>query len=125
MNNKTTTKQRRKDLPPFKVYASKEEASLIISLAKTAGMSVSVYLRTVGMGTIPTSKIDMEQAREIVRVGKDLSRLGGLLKALLTNDERFAGTYGLALQRATMGLVEDLSVTNEILKQKIQSLFPK
>lgn len=120
----TQAKARRKDLPPIKVYVLPEEAENLTTLAAAAGLPVSVYLRKVGLGTpMVTSRLDCERARELVRIGADLNRIGGLLKALLSNDERFSGAYGLTLQRATMNMIEDLGVTNAILKEKSRQLL--
>lgn len=112
------TKARRKDLPPIKVYVQPEEAEKIATLAAEAGLPVSVYLRQVGLGTPPeTSLGDCERVRELVRICADLNRIGGLLKALLSNDERFSGAYGLVLKRTTMKVLEDLGETSTILKE--------
>lgn len=107
----------RSQLPPIKVYVSEEETAQIAAQATAAGLSVSAYLRAVGLGTPLASKLDQTGVRELARISSDLNRLGGLLKAMLTNEERFEGKYGLTLQRKTMSLLEDISVTSDILKR--------
>ena len=109
----------RSQLPPIKVYVSEEENAQITAQATAAGLSVSAYLRAVGLGTPLASKLDQTGVRELARISSDLNRLGGLLKAMLTNEERFQGNYGygMTLQRKTMSLLEDISVTSDILKR--------
>lgn len=58
---------------------------------KAAGLSLSAYLREVGLGTPPRSVVDYEQVAVLAQIHADLDRLGGLLKMWLTNNER--GNY--------------------------------
>ena len=69
---------------PLKVFVDPKERSFITESAQIARMSVSMYLRTVGMHGRPKNKLDQDAVREIIRVHGDLGRLGGLLKLWLT-----------------------------------------
>ena len=72
----------------LRVPVSADEGQQIEELAKQTGMSIAAYLRLVGIGHQPRSMIDVDQARELVRVNGDLGRLGGLLKLWLTDDAK-------------------------------------
>ena len=72
----------------LRVWVTPEEKAVIDQHAKATCMSCSGYLRTLGVGYVPPSKLDALQMRELAKVNADMGRLGGLLKMLLTNQER-------------------------------------
>ena len=80
------TKQRRRDLTPICVYCLQEEKSQIQALAKEAGLSVSDYLRRLGLLYRPTSVMDYEKVGELLKIAADMGRLGGLLKWWLSGE---------------------------------------
>jgi hypothetical protein len=86
MANKVT----RKNSAPIKVYSLSEEKDQIKNQAQNCGISVSKYLRTLGMGYKPKSIVDNEKVQELAKINGDLGRLGGLLKLWLSNDRRAA-----------------------------------
>ena len=90
----------------IRVYCTLDERHTIETNAGTYCKSLSQYLRTLGMGMVFTHSVDnVEQVRTLARINADLGRLGGLLKALLTNDERVRGRSGeeiAALTRETL-----------------------
>lgn len=69
---------------PLRVVVSLEERAKIEAIAHSAGMSVSAYLRALGLGHQPTSAFDTEAVRILAKVAGDQGRLGGLLKLLLS-----------------------------------------
>lgn len=75
-------------LTVLKVYTKPDRKKVITANAKTCQESVSSYLEKLGCGYEPVSSIDLDLAKQfLARVG-DMNRAGGLLKMLLTNDER-------------------------------------
>ncbi len=72
----------------LRVPVTAGEGDQIERLAEQTGLSIAAFLRLVGLGHQPRSMIDVEQARELVRVNGDLGRLGGLLKLWLTDDAK-------------------------------------
>ena len=90
----------------IRVYCTLDERHTIETNASKYRKSLSQYLRTLGMGMVFTHSVDnVEQVRTLARINADLGRLGGLLKALLTNDERVRGRSGeeiAALTRETL-----------------------
>ena len=83
-------KPTRKGSAPIKVWCLPEERRGIEAAAGVAGLSLSAYLRKVGMGTEIRSALDQQRIIELAKINADLGRLGGLLKLWLTNDEKLA-----------------------------------
>lgn len=96
-NDKAPT---RKGSPAIKVRVLPDEKAKIEALAASVNESASSYLRLVGLGHQPRMMIDLEQARELVRVNGDLGRLGGLLKLWLTDNDKLDGFPNLYTARA-------------------------
>jgi hypothetical protein len=72
-------------LRPLKTFVTAEERAFIVGSAAICGMSVSQYLRTVGMHGRPTNMLDLEAMGKVIKASGDLGRLGGLLKLWLTD----------------------------------------
>jgi hypothetical protein len=68
---------------PFRVYVADQDRDEIMHRARQAGLSVSEYLRIVGMNGQIRSTYDHEAVIQLSRVNGDLGRLGGLLKIWL------------------------------------------
>lgn len=86
-----TSKMKRKDYPPLKVYCLPDERQKIDGLASQCNLSSSVYLRRVGQGFAPRSVADLGSVKEMAKINADLGRLGGLLKLWLVSDDRLVG----------------------------------
>ncbi len=65
---------------PLKVWVNAAERARIEAQAEAAGLSVSAYLRSVGLGYQPRSVVDLEAVERLAKVNADLGRLGGLLE---------------------------------------------
>ncbi|MCC8179662.1 MAG: hypothetical protein LIP23_01930 [Planctomycetes bacterium] len=72
----------------FRVYVTPEEKNRIIASSRDFRMSMSAFCRTLALGAMPTSKVDLEQVDNFLKAMADLNRLGNLMKMLLTNEER-------------------------------------
>ena len=90
--------------------SEKEE---IKTRAKACGMSVACYLRTLGLNHRPKAVLDAKAVMELARVNGDLGRLGGLLKMLLTNNERLKGQDRAA--HTIEALLADIQTTQATL----------
>jgi len=122
MTNVDKKKTTRKGTPPINVWVTPDEKEEITALAKQAGLSVSAYLRTLGLGYAPKSLVDNHQVMELARINGDLGRLGGLLKLWLTNDARTA-QFGENVIRATLARIEDTQ--SEMVDVMKQIVMPK
>ena len=78
----------RRTTSPINVWCMPAERAEIEANAKAAGLSLSAYLRAVGVGCHPRSVVDYDQVALMARAHADLNRLGGVLKMWLTNKER-------------------------------------
>lgn len=72
----------------LRVWVAPEEKEQIQTNAESCNLSCSAYLRQLGLGYIPASKLDAAAMRQLAKVNGDMGRLGGLLKMMLTNQER-------------------------------------
>ncbi|MFA5501652.1 MAG: DNA transfer protein [Sulfurovaceae bacterium] len=67
------------------IKVTEEELKKLHLQAKNAGMTLSRYLRSLGLGYPIESKIDQLALAELTKVAGDLGRLGGLFKLWLSN----------------------------------------
>ncbi len=63
---------------PLKVFVSERERAGIETRAAATGLSVSAYLRNLGLGFQPHSTLDHEAILALLKVNTDQGRLGGL-----------------------------------------------
>lgn len=113
----------RKGSPAIKVRVLPDEKALIEAMAKDVGMSASSYLRLVGMGHQPNSLIDVEQARELVRVNGDLGRLGGLLKLWLTDDTKLDALKPENTPAIIRGVLKRIEANQEQMDEIIKTVL--
>ena len=69
---------------PLKVLVSERERAEIETRAAATGLSVSAYLRNLGLGFQPHSTLDQEAILALLKVNADQGRLGGLFKLWLS-----------------------------------------
>ena len=69
---------------PLKVVVSECERAEIETRAAATGLSVSAYLRNLGLGFQPQSTLDHEAVLALLKVNADQGRLGGLFKLWLS-----------------------------------------
>lgn len=102
---------------PLRIYVSDAERAKIEASANAAGLSVSSFLRTVGLGYEPTSSLDHDAIAALIKVAGDQGRLGGLLKLWLA--ER-AGE-GVS-EIVVTDLMDELQMITAGLRAKVLSL---
>lgn len=91
--------QNRRETTNFRVLVTPEERDVIKASAKNCGLSVSAYLRSVGLGYRPGSTVDVEQVRNLLALNTDQKRLGNLLKMWLTDREKYNETQMMSVSR--------------------------
>ena len=97
----------------LRVPALPSETAEIKQNAADCGLSVSAYLRNLGLQYKPKGILDYKAVGELVKVNADLGRLGGLLKMWLSNDERLGALNKEAL--AINELLQDIQSTQALL----------
>src|SRR5260370_36717198 len=73
---------------PLRGVVSASERSRIEERARSAGLSVSAYLRTAGLCHPIRSTFDHAAVMELAKITGDQGRLGGLLKVWLAQRAR-------------------------------------
>lgn len=118
-------KETRRRNPPLKVYCLEAERETIERNATAAGKSTSEFLRAVGAGYQVESALDLQLTRELIRLNGDQGRLGGLLKLMLTNNERFDGRRGEELRNDTHALLQRIDATQAKLQDIVKTVLRK
>ena len=109
----------RKGSPPVKVYCLPDEKRALELAAKSVGMSISTYLRRVGLGYQVRGILDNKRVEELARINGDLGRLGGLLKLWLIDDVR-TRHFGGATLLAVLSKIEDTQDRmHEVMKEVV------
>ena len=73
---------------PLKVFVSERERAEVETRAAATGLSVSAYLRNLGLGFQPHSTLDQEAILALLKVNADQGRLGRLVQALAVGAKR-------------------------------------
>jgi hypothetical protein len=76
---------------PLRVLVSECERAEIETRAAATGLSVSAYLRNLGLGFQPHSTLDQEAILALLKVNADQGRLGGLFKLWLSGQSASSG----------------------------------
>lgn len=103
----------------LRVWVAPEEKEQIQTNAENCSLSCSAYLRQLGLGYIPASKLDATAMRELAKVNGDMGRLGGLLKMMLTNQERRTPEAEKALERL-LGEIEQTQCDLRVVACKLR-----
>ncbi len=104
---KTKPTTKRKYKLHLRVPVEPEEREIIKEQAEQCGLSISEYLRRLGLGYAPTSIVDNQKVNELAKINGDLGRLGGLLKLWLSDDRRAAHFD----KKTINGLLKDIEET--------------
>ena len=75
----------------LKVVVSERERAEIETRAGATGLSVSAYLRNLGLGFEPHSTLDQAAVLALLKVNADQGRLGGLFKLWLSGQSVSSG----------------------------------
>ena len=89
----------------LKVVVSKRERAEIETRAAATGLSVSAYLRNLGLGFQPHSTLDQEAMLALLRVNADQGRLGGLFKLWLSGQSA-ASTETVEIRKLLVDIEE-------------------
>ena len=90
---------------PLAVLMTPGERAKIESNAAAKGLSVSAYLRTLGLGYEPRPVLDPERVDGLLKLGGDLARLSELLKSWL-NEQPGLGVPEIDVRQLVAQIVE-------------------
>ncbi len=99
---------------PLRVLVSERERAEIETRAAATGLSVSAYLRNLGLGFQPHSTLDQEAILSLLKVNADQGRLGGLFKLWLS---------GQSAPSAETAEIRKLLAAIEECQQKLRALI--
>lgn len=102
---------------PLRVVVSPAERARIEESAASAGLSVSGFLRALGLGYQPASVIDHQAVRDLAKVAGDQGRLGGLLKQWLA-ERAGEGASEIDVSR----LLDELLALQAQLRERVRAL---
>jgi hypothetical protein len=120
MNNDSTSN--RKTTTPIKVCCTPVERQTLIEKAEHCGLSVSNFMRTVGLGIGVVSVVDHRKVDELVRINGDLGRLGGLLKLWLANEAHFQHISTHGFKDQILATISDIKANQTSLKAIIKQV---
>jgi hypothetical protein len=112
----------RKQTLPIKVFCTPVERQAIIDKAGQCGISVSNFLRTVGLGFGIVSVVDHRKIDELMRINGDLGRLGGLLKLWLAKDVQLQSISTLGIKDQIVATIADIKANQDSLKAVIKQV---
>jgi hypothetical protein len=110
---------------PIRVWCLPEEKAWIEANARDAGLSVSKYLRNVGMGYKIEGVIDAELVRQLAKINGDQGRLGGLLKLWLTNSEKLRSQDPDHMRRIIYGVLHRIVTMQDAMLKLVIEWRPK
>lgn len=120
---KKTDKLARRYGRHLRVPVLAEEEESIKQQANQAGLSVSAYLRKIGLGYPIHNIVDYQSVDSIAKINGDLGRLGGLLKLWLTNDEKLSLFPEVQMHQAIIGALKKIEENQEKLRNIISKVL--
>ena len=104
---------------PLKVLVSERERAEIETRAAATGLSVSAYLRNLGLGFQPHSTLDQEAVLALLKVNADQGRLGGLFKLWLSGQS--GPSAETAEIRKLLAAIEDCQLKLKALIRRLSN----
>ena len=107
------------------VKVTEEELKKLHKQAESSGMTLSMYLRSLGLNYPINSIIDQMTLNELLKAKGDLGRMGGLFKMWLTNNDKkqVTATLGSHSYFSIDHLVDDIEKKQEELLQIARRLL--
>ena len=110
---------------PIRVWCLPQEKAQIEANARDAGLSVSRYLRNVGMGYKLEGVIDANLVVQLAKINGDQGRLGGLFKLWLTNSEKLGSEDPEHMRRLIHGVLDRIITIQSALLKLVSESRPK
>lgn len=114
--------ERRKRQGHFLIRVHEEEADRISENASAAQLKVPEFLRRLGQGYVPQSRVDQQAIRELCLSVADLGRLGGLLKLWMAETRSSTAQGENVDLRSIEEVWRDIQLISGQLKDKVKSL---
>jgi hypothetical protein len=105
-----------------RVVVSATEQTAIGAMATRLGMSVSAYLRALGLGYEPRGRLDLAEVTALSAVIADQARLGNLLRLWLSDDRRLAAFEPGKAAAAIGSLMVKLDANQDAIRGIVASI---
>jgi hypothetical protein len=121
--SKKRKSDRRRRTELLQVRVSEDELRTIMDHAASCGITSAEYLRRLGTGYTPASKLDQITVRDLCKVAADMGRLGGLLKLWISvkRGEETSNRDSIDI-KSIDGLWRDINITYQDVKSKVGEL---
>ena len=98
----------RRESTPIKVWVTTAEKAAIAEKATAHSMSISRYLRALGLALPIQCTVDQRAMLDLLKINADLGRLGGLIKIWLTSNDTWDSSSGQAMERKLDGTLKEM-----------------
>jgi hypothetical protein len=112
----------RRESSRIKVLVTPEEKAAIAAKADAHSLSISSYLRRLGLALPVESTIDQRAILDLVKINADLGRLGGLIKMWLTTNADFQSLSAQGLQRKLETTLSDVRALQKKMSDRLDDL---
>ena len=112
----------RRESTPIKVWVTTAEKAAIAEKAAAHSMSISRYLRALGLALPIQSTVDQRAMLDLLKINADLGRLGGLIKMLLTSNESSQSASAQVAQIKLDRTLNEISALQKKMKERIEAL---
>ena len=114
-------KTRRKSTP-IKVWVTTAEKAAIAEKAAAHSMSISRYLRALGLALPIQSTVDQRAMLDLLKINADLGRLGGVVKMWLTSNESSQSACAQVTQIKLDRTLNEIGALQKKMKERIEAL---
>ena len=112
----------RRESTPIKVWVTTAEKAAIAEKAAAHSMSISRYLRALGLALPIQSTVDQRAMLDLLKINADLGRLGGLIKMWLTSNESSQSASAQVMEIKLDRTLNEISALQKKMKERIEAL---
>jgi hypothetical protein len=112
----------RRESTPIKVWVTTAEKAAIAEKATAHSMSISRYLRALGLALPIQCTVDQRAMLDLLKINADLGRLGGLIKLWLTTNESSQSANAQVMQIKLDRTLNEISALQKKMKERVEAL---
>ena len=112
----------RRESTPIKVWVTTAEKAAIAEKAAAHSMSISRYLRALGLALPIQSTVDQRAMLDLLKINADLGRLGGVVKMWLTSNESSQSACAQVTQIKLDRTLNEIGALQKKMKERIEAL---
>ena len=112
----------RRESTPIKVWVTTAEKAAIAEKAAAHSMSISRYLRALGLALPIQSTVDQRAMLDLLKINADLGRLGGVVKMWLTSNASSQSACAQVTQIKLDRTLNEIGALQKKMKERIEAL---